>query len=126
MAKKSYIPGAVISLIGLALIAFALFASGAGCPGTICSAVVLGFKAVVLLGGFVTLFAGVLNLIIPPIDFKFRWSKVIAFVVGWILIFLSPDGIATAGVGFLWTTVPGVGLVVWSLTNIWNPPMLNW
>jgi hypothetical protein len=43
----------------------------------------------------------------------FFW-RMIAFIVGFILIFLG-------GVTFLITTIPGIGLVVWSITgNFWE------
>jgi hypothetical protein len=41
--------------------------------------------------------------------------RALAFPVGIILILAG-------GVTFLWTTIPGVGLIVWSLTgNFWKP-----
>ena len=40
--------------------------------------------------------------------------RVIAFIVGFILI-------ALGGIDFFITTIPGIGLVVWSLTgNFWT------
>ncbi len=46
--------------------------------------------------------------------------KILAFLVGLFLIFLSPLGLSFAGVGFLATTIPGIALIIWSLTGKWR------